>query len=100
MRHNTSLRFLGIIGLWLGAQGASIAGVLHRETGFLDRAVTVRGVQYRYQVYVPGGYDPSRAWPIILALHGGGEYGSDGLLPTVGALALSSNDHFGHDSDR
>jgi hypothetical protein len=27
-------------------------------TGFLNRAIEVEGVSYRYQVYVPAGYPP------------------------------------------
>ncbi|MEK7849186.1 MAG: dienelactone hydrolase family protein, partial [Chloroflexota bacterium] len=26
----------------------------------------------RYTLYVPENYDPSRAWPVVVALHGGG----------------------------
>lgn len=52
------------------------------ETGFLDRAVTVDKVEYRYQVFVPREFTRSRKWPVILALHGGGEYGSDGVRQT------------------
>jgi predicted peptidase len=52
------------------------------QTGFLDRRVTVAGRSYHYQVFVPFSYSASRRWPIILFLHGGGEGGDDGLLPT------------------
>lgn len=57
------------------------------ETGFLDRSVTVAGVEYRYQVYVPRRFNRKQAWPIIVALHGGGEYGSDGMRQTNVGLA-------------
>src|SRR5919109_1166396 len=60
-----------------------------RETGFLDRTVTVAGATYRYQVYVPAVYDPVRAWPVILFLHGGGERGSDGMLQTEVGLGAA-----------
>jgi predicted peptidase len=53
-----------------------------RETGFLNRAVEIRGTTSRYQVYVPQTYDPARRWPVILVLHGAGERGSDGLVQT------------------
>jgi predicted peptidase len=53
-----------------------------QPTGFLDRTTTVEGQTFRYQVYVPRDYDPGRAWPVILFLHGAGERGSDGLLQT------------------
>jgi predicted peptidase len=87
MKCKMNSRFLATLVLCLAAQGISLAAVPHQETGFLDRAVTVRGVEYRYEIYVPRDYNPRRSWPIILALHGGGEYGSDGMRPTVGALA-------------
>jgi poly(3-hydroxybutyrate) depolymerase len=46
------------------------------ETGFLNRMVLVDGVEYRYQVYVPRDFRRSMSWPVILALHGGGNYGT------------------------
>lgn len=52
------------------------------ETGFLDRSITVAGRSYRYQVYVPANYQTKSSWPAILFLHGAGERGDDGLLPT------------------
>jgi predicted peptidase len=53
-----------------------------RETGFLDRSVTIQGVNYKYQVFVPENWTPQREWPVILFLHGAGERGADGLLQT------------------
>ena len=54
------------------------------ETGFLDRAVVVNKTEYRYQVYVPREFSRSKKWPVIIALHGGGSYGEDGLKQTAG----------------
>lgn len=48
-------------------------------TGFLFRELRLSEKTYRYVVYVPRDYDPSRKWPLILFLHGAGECGSDGL---------------------
>jgi predicted peptidase len=48
-------------------------------TGFLDRTVVVNGHRYPYVVYVPRNFDASRAWPVILSLHGAGERGTDGV---------------------
>lgn len=59
------------------------------ETGFLDRSVVVENIEYRYQVFVPRGYTRSRKWPVILALHGGGEYGDDGVRHTSVALGAA-----------
>jgi len=63
------------------------------ETGFLNRSVAVGAETYRYQVYVPSGFDESRRWPVILFLHGSGERGSDGIRPTAVGLgnAIRSN---------
>lgn len=52
------------------------------ETGFLNRSVRVDGVEYRYQVYVPRDFSRAASWPVILALHGGEAYGSDGIEQT------------------
>jgi len=52
------------------------------ETGFLDREVTLGGVGYRYQVFVPVDYTQGKLHPVILFLHGVGEAGEDGLLQT------------------
>ena len=52
------------------------------DTGFLTRVIVDGGEARRYTVYVPGDYDPDRRWPAILFLHGAGEGGRDGLLPT------------------
>lgn len=63
---------------------------------FNARSVTVGGAVYAYQVFVPGDYTPSRNWPVIIALHGSGEKGSDnqkqigvGLGPVVRAQAAN-----------
>lgn len=54
----------------------------HVETGFINRTV-VDGIHTRrYQVFVPVDYTPMQRWPVILFLHGGGEQGNDGLMPT------------------
>ncbi len=57
------------------------------ETGFLNRVVRIKGVEYRYQVFVPREFDRAKRWPVIIALHGGGEYGSDGVRQTNVGLA-------------
>lgn len=49
------------------------------NTGLFDRVVESIGALRRYVVFVPFGYDGTRAWPTILHLHGKGECGTDGL---------------------
>jgi predicted peptidase len=58
-----------------------------RETGFLARSLTIGPTEYPYVVYVPRDYDPSRAWPVILFLHGSGERGTDGWRETIHGVA-------------
>lgn len=86
-------RVLGSLLLCATLHAAQPGSSQRVETGFLDRDLTFLGVEYRYEVYVPRNYDPVRRWPVILSLHGGGEVGSDGILPTVGALAKAIRQH-------
>jgi predicted peptidase len=60
-----------------------------RETGFLNRTVTVHGREYPYTVYVPRDFDPARKWPVILFLHGSGERGIEGLPPSQVGLGTA-----------
>ena len=69
--------------------GAGVCAAQKIETGFLNRSVMMGGSEYRYVVYVPREFSRSKTYPVILALHGGGEYGSDGLKQTAGALATA-----------
>jgi predicted peptidase len=67
------------------------------DTGFLDRTVTVQGVAYKYQVFLPEDWTPHQKWPIILALHGAGERGNDGVLQTdvgIGGAIRSRRSEF------
>lgn len=77
----------GLLALATVGLGAANASARTVETGFLDRTVVVEGDEYRYQVYVPREFKRSTKWPVILALHGGGDYGDDGIRQTASALA-------------
>lgn len=57
------------------------------DTGFLDRDVVLAGVIYRFQVYVPAEYTPTKAWPVLVDLHGNGAQGDDGIRQTAHFLA-------------
>jgi len=59
------------------AEGATPGGS-DVSTGFLFRSIKNEGLELKYAVYLPRAYDPSRAWPLILFLHGSGESGTDG----------------------
>jgi len=57
------------------AAGTGAAGIITRE-------VTVDGTAHRVALRVPDDYDPERAWPLVVFLHGSGECGTDGLRQT------------------
>jgi predicted peptidase len=71
---------LAFIGFWLMTPIAAHAK--KHETGFLDRTISIQAVNYKYQVFVPEDWSPRQKWPVILALHGAGERGDDGVLQT------------------
>ncbi|HEY1902204.1 MAG TPA: alpha/beta hydrolase-fold protein [Terracidiphilus sp.] len=66
-----------------------------QETGFLNRRIDLRGVTYRFQVYLPEEWrrDDHKLWPIILFLHGRGERGSEGMWQTQIGLPQAVRDH-------
>ncbi|MGA2218563.1 MAG: alpha/beta hydrolase-fold protein [Terracidiphilus sp.] len=66
-----------------------------QETGFLNRKVELHGATYRFQVYLPEDWrrDDHKPWPIILALHGRGERGSEGMWQTQIGLPQAVRDH-------
>ena len=59
-----------------------------RATGLLARTVTVGNTSYRYQVYVPAALQGSEKVPVILFLHGIGQRGEGGFVPTGGGAGL------------
>ena len=77
----------------LAGSGAEAAAAQKVETGFLNRALVLDGDEYRYQVYVPREFRRVGKWPVILALHGVGEFGNDGLLQTTVGLAGAIRRH-------
>ena len=66
-----------------------------QETGFLNRKVTVHGVTYRFQIYIPEEFrrDEKTQWPMMLFLHGRGERGSEGMWHTQVGLPQAVRDH-------
>lgn len=45
--------------------------------GFQPRSITFNGSTHQYQLFVPRGYTPTIAWPVILFGHGGAEGGAN-----------------------
>ncbi|GJG89248.1 hypothetical protein tb265_44290 [Gemmatimonadetes bacterium T265] len=57
--------------------------------GFVSRSVKdTSGLSIPIQVFIPGNYDRSRRWPVIVALAGQGERGNDGLKQTNVGMGL------------
>ena len=86
-----ALFITALLAIAIGTKGAAFAQPI--QTGFLDRSVLVDGVEFRYQVYVPRDFQPSKAWPVIIVLHGGGTYASDGISQTEGGLGSAIRRH-------
>lgn len=63
------------------------------DTGFLNRTVVVNGVTYKYQVFVPDNWNKNVKWPVILFLHGSGERGTDGIIPTEIGIGTAIRKH-------
>jgi predicted peptidase len=64
---------------------------------FSRRTYTEHGTVYQYQVFLPHDYDPARTWPVVVALHGSGEKGSDGMRQIrvgVGPIVQEQADSF------
>ncbi|HEY3412841.1 MAG TPA: prolyl oligopeptidase family serine peptidase [Armatimonadota bacterium] len=80
--------------LFAGMALASIASAADAapkpvETGFLFKKLTLDKKDYPYVVYVPENYDATKAWPLIMFLHGAGECGSDGWRPVMQGIGTA-----------
>ncbi len=66
-----------------------------QDTGFLNRRIVLNGITYRFQVYIPEEWrrDDGKQWPIILALHGRGERGTEGMWQTQFGIAQAVRNH-------
>lgn len=73
-------RLLAAACLWLGAG----AGSVEAAAGPARLEVVVDGARLPVAARVPADYDPARAWPLVVFLHGAGECGADGQHTQVG----------------
>ncbi len=67
------------------------------KRGFVEKVFKDDTGQHRYAVFVPAAYSPSKAWPVILFLHGAGERGTDGrahLNVGLGPLVKARESNF------
>jgi predicted peptidase len=65
----------------------SPAATARSAAGIHFRNVTVGKSNYRYEIYVPSDWTPSKKWPVILFLHGIGHRGQYPLGKTESVLA-------------
>lgn len=97
LRYNVLL-VLCLFCLCLGAEplrpnSVSSAPSADSVTGFLDQSVVVDGKTASYALYVPDDYNPAKAWPLIVFLHGAGERGKDNLLQTDVGIGHAIRQH-------
>ena len=64
-----------------------------KAPGFHLRTLKAEGGDRKYTVFVPKGYDGSKAVPAVLFLHGSGEKGEDGITPAQSGLGAILNGH-------
>jgi predicted peptidase len=55
-------------------------GPAMHATGFLHKTAPTPGGEAPYILYVPAGYSPEQAWPLVVFLHGAGERGDNPWL--------------------
>ena len=58
------------------------------EKGLLSRTVSVGGISYSYQVYVPTIFQEGKKLPVVLFLHGITQRGTGGIVPSWGPASL------------
>ena len=58
------------------------ASAAPQSAPFQVRHLRVKGDSMAYAVWLPPGYDRTRAWPCIVFMNGSGECGTDGLRQT------------------
>jgi predicted peptidase len=56
-------------------------------SGLVTRTVSVGGSSYDYQVYIPESLRGAKDAPVVLFLHGIGQRGAGGLIPSAGEIA-------------
>ena len=71
----------------------AMAGKTVSNTGVITKVITPNGRDRAYCLYVPREYNPKNAWPLMVALHGSGARGEDGLLQTDVGIGRSIRRH-------
>ena len=86
-------------GLWSMLGGLLSSAVPARggdsQGSIQNRSVAVGPDSYEYQVYVPGKLQGERSLPVIVFLHGIGQRGTGGFVPTTGAAGALVRHYLG-----
>ncbi|HEX8340195.1 MAG TPA: prolyl oligopeptidase family serine peptidase [Tepidisphaeraceae bacterium] len=61
--------------------------------GFKEQTFNYGGEERRYAVYAPSNYDPKKAYPAVLFMHGLFEKGNDGKAPTKVGIGPAIKEH-------
>ena len=69
----TACLSVNVENVWVNDEAPGVA-----DSGFIAFSTEAQGEEQPAVVYVPGGYDPDRKWPLVVFLHGMGERGDDG----------------------
>lgn len=73
----TALRTLSLSVILLGILLPTAAAQQPIVDQFEERSLTFEGFTLPYRLFVPTDYDPAELYPLVLALHGAGERGTD-----------------------
>jgi len=83
---------LSVLGNFL----TTAASARSSQQGTLEsRIVPVDSDKFNYQIYTPQQAESEKKLPVIIFLHGIGQRGSGGLVPTTGAAGAIARHYFG-----
>ncbi|MDQ6788118.1 MAG: alpha/beta hydrolase-fold protein [Acidobacteriota bacterium] len=85
---------------FLSAAGSLLANAVkgkigERQGSIESRIVEIDSDEYNYQIYVPADVQTKQRLPVIIFLHGIGQRGSGGFVPTSGAGGVIARHYFG-----
>lgn len=73
----------------------SVSGKNEQKGSIESRSVQVEETDFKYQIYVPANSGNLRNLPLIVFLHGIGQRGSGGFLPTEGGSGAIARHYLG-----
>jgi len=83
----TLFLLLPLAGMFLSASPSGGVRGQTATTGLVTRTLTLGEESYSYQIYVPANFEEKQKLPVLLMLHGIGQRGVGGFVPTQGPTA-------------